>query len=185
MTRGGSSVRTRHRGSIALLRPAGGAPTAGRPQIPDRRPGCLQGLRWKIAAVPSPGRSVAGAESRRGGATIAGSRNRSSWWRKRKGRRLASGRTRDWSGKRDLNPRLRPWQGRTLPLSYSRPSPAARAAVILATAPAAVNPPQHQRVRVRARPATGRGRQAQRVSRAPRRPRRGRAFRHVRCRGTR
>src|SRR3954464_4734851 len=27
-----------------------------------------------------------------------------------------------WSGKRDSNPRLRPWQGRTLPLSYSRPS---------------------------------------------------------------
>ena len=26
----------------------------------------------------------------------------------------------NWSGKRDLNPRLRPWQGRTLPLSYSR-----------------------------------------------------------------
>ncbi len=26
----------------------------------------------------------------------------------------------DWSGKRDSNPRLRPWQGRTLPLSYSR-----------------------------------------------------------------
>ena len=26
----------------------------------------------------------------------------------------------DWSGRRDLNPRLRPWQGRTLPLSYSR-----------------------------------------------------------------
>ena len=25
------------------------------------------------------------------------------------------------SGKRDSNPRLRPWQGRTLPLSYSRP----------------------------------------------------------------
>ncbi len=25
-----------------------------------------------------------------------------------------------WSGKRELNPRLRPWQGRTLPLSYSR-----------------------------------------------------------------
>src|SRR5262245_8288468 len=23
-----------------------------------------------------------------------------------------------WSGKRDSNPRLRPWQGRTLPLSY-------------------------------------------------------------------
>src|SRR4030042_4634355 len=28
-----------------------------------------------------------------------------------------------WSGKRDLNPRLRPWQGRTLPLSYSRSTP--------------------------------------------------------------
>ncbi len=26
-----------------------------------------------------------------------------------------------WSGKRDLNPRLQPWQGCTLPLSYSRP----------------------------------------------------------------
>jgi hypothetical protein len=26
-----------------------------------------------------------------------------------------------WSGKRDSNPRLRPWQGRTLPLIYSRP----------------------------------------------------------------
>src|SRR5437763_14668154 len=25
-----------------------------------------------------------------------------------------------WSGRRDLNSRLRPWQGRTLPLSYSR-----------------------------------------------------------------
>src|ERR1039457_4690619 len=29
--------------------------------------------------------------------------------------------SRNWSGRRDLNPRLRPWQGRTLPLSYSRP----------------------------------------------------------------
>ena len=28
--------------------------------------------------------------------------------------------TKNWSGKRDSNPRLRPWQGRTLPLSYSR-----------------------------------------------------------------
>ncbi len=26
----------------------------------------------------------------------------------------------NWSGRRDLNSRLRPWQGRTLPLSYSR-----------------------------------------------------------------
>ena len=34
---------------------------------------------------------------------------------------LARGEGRDiWSGRRDLNPRLRPWQGRTLPLSYSR-----------------------------------------------------------------
>ena len=30
-------------------------------------------------------------------------------------------RSKKWSGKRDSNPRLRPWQGRTLPLSYSRP----------------------------------------------------------------
>ena len=29
-------------------------------------------------------------------------------------------RQKKWSGKRDLNPRLRAWQGRTLPLSYSR-----------------------------------------------------------------
>ena len=27
-----------------------------------------------------------------------------------------------WSGRRDLNPRLQPWQGCTLPLSYSRPN---------------------------------------------------------------
>src|SRR6516164_6904816 len=34
---------------------------------------------------------------------------------------LARGEGREfWSGRRDLNPRLRPWQGRTLPLSYSR-----------------------------------------------------------------
>jgi hypothetical protein len=35
-------------------------------------------------------------------------------------RRLTTWPRRLWSGKRDLNPRLRPWQGRTLPLSYSR-----------------------------------------------------------------
>src|SRR5712691_8604090 len=36
-------------------------------------------------------------------------------------RLLESGlRLKFWSGRRDLNPRLRPWQGRTLPLSYSR-----------------------------------------------------------------
>ena len=34
-------------------------------------------------------------------------------------RKLASA-SEGWSGKRDSNPRLRPWQGRTLPLSYSR-----------------------------------------------------------------
>ena len=34
--------------------------------------------------------------------------------------RLARGFRNRWSGRRDLNPRLRPWQGRTLPLSYSR-----------------------------------------------------------------
>src|SRR5262249_46788065 len=33
---------------------------------------------------------------------------------------LASLASEGWSGKRDSNPRLRPWQGRTLPLSYSR-----------------------------------------------------------------
>jgi hypothetical protein len=35
-------------------------------------------------------------------------------------RGLVMNRTNFWSGRRDLNPRLRPWQGRTLPLSYSR-----------------------------------------------------------------
>src|SRR3954452_5612752 len=29
-------------------------------------------------------------------------------------------RGRDWSGRRDSNPRPRPWQGRALPLSYTR-----------------------------------------------------------------
>src|SRR5260370_33501495 len=35
-------------------------------------------------------------------------------------RRLRGQKYEIWSGRRDLNPRLRPWQGRTLPLSYSR-----------------------------------------------------------------
>src|SRR5208282_3788592 len=33
---------------------------------------------------------------------------------------LSSRRRNKWSGKRDSNPRLQPWQGCTLPLSYSR-----------------------------------------------------------------
>jgi hypothetical protein len=37
-------------------------------------------------------------------------------------RRLTTWLCRRWSGKRDLNPRLQPWQGCTLPLSYSRAS---------------------------------------------------------------
>ena len=32
----------------------------------------------------------------------------------------AEGRWKNWSGKRDLNPRPSPWQGDALPLSYSR-----------------------------------------------------------------
>ena len=40
-----------------------------------------------------------------------------------------------WSGRRDLNPRLRPWQGRTLPLSYSRSTVS-----ILDNAPCSVKP---------------------------------------------
>ena len=36
-------------------------------------------------------------------------------------RRAHRSHVKNWSGKRDSNPRLRPWQGRTLPLSYSRP----------------------------------------------------------------
>jgi hypothetical protein len=35
-------------------------------------------------------------------------------------RRLTTWLCRLWSGKRDLNPRRQPWQGCTLPLSYSR-----------------------------------------------------------------
>ena len=38
-------------------------------------------------------------------------------------RRLTTWLCRLWSGKRDLNPRLQPWQGCTLPLSYSRDVP--------------------------------------------------------------
>ena len=42
-----------------------------------------------------------------------------------------------WSGKRDSNPRLRPWQGRTLPLSYSRPRPNYRTVIVIQPAEAA------------------------------------------------
>ena len=40
------------------------------------------------------------------------------WLRRRA--TMLSGSRRGWSGKRDSNPRPRPWQGRALPLSYSR-----------------------------------------------------------------
>ena len=49
-----------------------------------------------------------------GTAPESGSRRPACW----SGQHSASWET--WSGRRDLNPRLRPWQGRTLPLSYSR-----------------------------------------------------------------
>ena len=52
----------------------------------------------------------------------------------------------DWSGKRDSNPRLRPWQGRTLPLSYSR-SPRPRTAFtppLSGSSKRTTAPPGHQ-----------------------------------------
>src|SRR5262245_318946 len=49
----------------------------------------------------------------------------------------------EWSGKRDSNPRLRHWQARTLPLSYSRPSGVLPGTV--ATAPLQGNPIVPQR----------------------------------------
>src|SRR5882762_10294550 len=42
---------------------------------------------------------------------------------KRSGPAPAGSRPADWSGKRESNPRLQPWQGCTLPLSYSRSRP--------------------------------------------------------------
>jgi hypothetical protein len=45
----------------------------------------------------------------------------SSWKRKKLGRSRAF--LVRWSGRRDSNPRLQPWQGCTLPLSYSRTEP--------------------------------------------------------------
>ena len=39
---------------------------------------------------------------------------------KQKSRRCGISEKAFWSGRRDLNPRLQPWQGCTLPLSYSR-----------------------------------------------------------------
>jgi hypothetical protein len=39
---------------------------------------------------------------------------------KKKGRDDLSSLINKWSGRRDLNPRLQPWQGCTLPLSHSR-----------------------------------------------------------------
>jgi hypothetical protein len=42
------------------------------------------------------------------------------YWIDRFGKKEEKKKKKSWSGKRELNPRLRPWQGRTLPLSYSR-----------------------------------------------------------------
>jgi hypothetical protein len=51
-----------------------------------------------------------------------------------------------WSGKRDSNPRLRPWQGRTLPLSYSRsPNCAGAPQPTPCRCPEALIVPQRQR----------------------------------------
>src|SRR3989442_15477703 len=45
--------------------------------------------------------------------------------RKRSGPAPGGDRPAHWSGKRESNPRLQPWQGCTLPLSYSRSRPGA------------------------------------------------------------
>src|SRR5688572_14764399 len=57
--------------------------------------------------LPTVARSLTPQAHRRGIAAMVGQPSPAS-------------RSEDWSGKRDSNPRLRPWQGRTLPLSYSR-----------------------------------------------------------------
>lgn len=41
-------------------------------------------------------------------------------WRRRPLSSIGWGKGEKWSGRRDLNPRPQPWQGCTLPLSYSR-----------------------------------------------------------------
>src|SRR5436190_5482405 len=53
-------------------------------------------------------------------ARFGGQPSREGWLASRSS--LAKLESEGWSGKRDSNPRLRPWQGRTLPLSYSRPT---------------------------------------------------------------
>src|SRR5688572_2531734 len=73
---------------------------AGPRESPAIRPGCPEECRAEAATRASkPERGPEGA--RRGAGAPA---------------------EKFWSGKRDSNPRLRPWQGRTLPLSYSRPA---------------------------------------------------------------
>ena len=76
-----------------------------------------------------------------------------------------------WSGKRDSNPRLRPWQGRTLPLSYSR-SCRATATPKCSTGSSGARNPRGRSSRQRAsfRPATP-SRIRTRLARRPRRPR--------------
>src|SRR2546426_12685406 len=46
-------------------------------------------------------------------------------WLRRRPENPECGTVRTWSGKRESNPRLQPWQGCTLPLSYSRSRPGA------------------------------------------------------------
>src|SRR6187402_704786 len=63
------------------------------------------------------------------GGTLYSTKKGAAEWNERRSARVTKAASRgagvpgdkDWSGKRDSNPRLRPWQGRTLPLSYSRP----------------------------------------------------------------
>jgi hypothetical protein len=87
--------------------------TAWRRRRLESRPRSSSGLRTKDAQAKAwayvPGRTTDGCTNNRPGKAPGRARNR----------RVS------WSGKRDSNPRLRPWQGRTLPLSYSRSRPSA------------------------------------------------------------
>jgi hypothetical protein len=105
------------------------AATALNPIFPKeswrRRPDLNRGWRfcrplpYHLATAPIEDRGLP-AGNRRPRQHDAHLGSRELGWASRRSASVGARAKAEWSGKRDSNPRLRPWQGRTLPLSYSR-----------------------------------------------------------------
>ena len=109
------------------LRPQGGATAAGlhrRPSDLRGKPGAGRAARGSARGARTSSRNCS-PTSRSPGSRRTSPTSPMLWpsWSPACARRdwnRAGNQTKNWSGRRDSNPRPRPWQGRALPLSYTR-----------------------------------------------------------------